>query len=199
VLAGHEPYPALAIDRHWTILAANNAVAPLLNGMDPALLRSPVNALRLGLHPDGLAPRITNFAEWRAHLLARLRHQIDLTGDPVLVGLLNEISDYPAASGGEFDRPDAAREYADLVVPLQLMTDGSLLSLFSMTTVFGTPVDVTLSEIAIEAFLPADTATADALRRLASEAVDHIEPAAAGDQISTSRPTSTTCDVGTPK
>ena len=174
VLAGHEPYPALAIDRHWTILAANNAVAPLLNGINPALLRSPVNALRLGLHPDGLAPRIANFAEWRAHLLARLRHQIDLTGDSVLVGLLNEISDYPAASGSEFNRPGAAREYADLVVPLRLMTDGGLLSLFSMTTVFGTPVDVTLSEIAIEAFLPADTATADALRQLAAEPVAHI-------------------------
>jgi transcription regulator MmyB-like protein len=104
VLAGHEPYPALALDRHWTLLAANRALSPMLAGVDPALLRTPVNALRVGLHPAGLAPRIANFAEWRAHLLARLRRQIDLTGDPVLAALLNEISEYPTlpspASGG---------------------------------------------------------------------------------------------------
>src|SRR5215831_1589112 len=98
VLAGHEPYPALAVDRHWTIVAANNALSPLLTGVEPALLRSPVNALRVGLHPDGLAPRIANFGEWRAHLLARLHRQIDLTGDPVLAGLLNELSEYPTAN-----------------------------------------------------------------------------------------------------
>jgi transcriptional regulator with XRE-family HTH domain len=170
VLAGHEPYPALAIDRHWTIVAANSAFSPLLAGIEPALLRSPVNALRVGLHPAGLAPRIANFAEWRAHLLARLRRQIDLTGDPVLAGLLNEISEYPTAEGSKFDQPFATGEYDDIVVPLRLEIDGEVLSLISMTTVFGTPVDITLSEIAIEAFLPADTATAEALRRLASAA-----------------------------
>jgi transcriptional regulator with XRE-family HTH domain len=170
VLAGHEPYPALAIDRHWTLVAANNAVAALLTGIDPLLLRPPVNALRLGLHPEGLAPRIANFAEWRGHLLARLRRQIDITGDPVLVGLLNEISDYPTAHDAKFDPPFAIGEYADIVVPLRLVMNGAVLSLFSMTTVFGTPVDITLSEVAIEAFLPADTATSEALRRLAPAA-----------------------------
>jgi transcription regulator MmyB-like protein len=179
VLAGHEPYPALALDRHWTLLAANRALSPMLAGVDPALLRTPVNALRVGLHPAGLAPRIANFAEWRAHLLARLRRQIDLTGDPVLAALLNEISEYPHPSlprkrgrvrvgdGGKFHQPFATGEYDDIVVPLRLEIDGEVLSLISMTTVFGTPVDITLSEIAIEAFLPADTATAEALRRLA--------------------------------
>jgi MmyB-like transcription regulator ligand binding domain len=167
VLAGHEPYPALALDRHWTLLAANRALSPMLAGVDPALLRTPVNALRVGLHPAGLAPRIANFAEWRAHLLARLRRQIDLTGDPVLAALLNEISEYPSTDGGKFDQPLATGEYDDIVVPLRLEIDGEVLSLISMTTVFGTPVDITLSEIAIEAFLPADTATAEALRRLA--------------------------------
>lgn len=166
VLAGYEPYPAIAIDRYWTVVAANNAVAPLLAGIEPSLLRQPVNALRLGLHPAGLAARIPNFAEWRAHLLARLRRQIDIAGDPVLVGLLNEISDYPTAHT-ESDQPFATREYADIVVPLRLVMNGDVLSLFSMTTVFGTPVDITLSEVAIEAFLPADAATAEALRRLA--------------------------------
>src|SRR5215471_2497572 len=183
VLAGHEPYPALAVDRHWTIVAANGAFSPLLTGIEPTLLHSPANALRIGLHPAGLAPRIANFAEWRAHLLARLRRQIDLTGDPVLAGLFNEISEYPPSlpsparggglgwgDGGKFDRPFATAEYDDIVVPLRLTVDGEVLSLISMTTVFGTPVDITLSEIAIEAFLPADTATGEALRRFASAA-----------------------------
>ena len=183
VLAGHEPYPALAIDRHWTIVAANSAFSPLLAGIEPDLLRSPANALRVGLHPAGLAPRIANFSEWRAHLLARLRRQIDLTGDPVLAGLLKELSEYPPAlpsparggglgkgEGGKFDHPFTTGEYDDIVVPLRLEVDGQILSLISMTTVFGTPVDITLSEIAIEAFLPADAATAEALRRLASVA-----------------------------
>src|SRR6516162_3056590 len=170
VLAGQEPYPALAIDRHWTIVAANNALSPLLVGIEPALLRSPINALRLGLHPAGLAPRIINFEEWRTHLLARLRRQIDVTGDQQLVGLMNEISEYPLPGDAKFDRPFTTAEYADIVVPLRLEIEGAVLSLFSMTTVFGTPVDITLSEIAIEAFLPADAATAEALRRLAAAA-----------------------------
>jgi transcriptional regulator with XRE-family HTH domain len=170
VLAGHAPYPALAVDRHWTIVAANIAVAPLLEGIEASLLRPPVNALRLGLHPAGLAPRIANLAEWRAHLLTRLHRQIDLTADPVLVALLSELGDYPTPAGGQSDRPHASLEYADVVVPLKLVTDGGVLSLFSMTTVFGTPVDITLSELAIESFLPADAATAEALRRLAAAA-----------------------------
>jgi len=188
VLTGHEPHPALAIDRHWTIVAANNACSPLFAGIDPAVLNPPVNALRVGLHPAGLAPRIINFAEWRAHLVARLHRQLDLTGDPVLAGLSNEISKYPssvasAARGGgsgwredsDFDRSLATgelatAEYDDIVVPLRLEIGGRTLSLISMTTVFGTPVDITLSEIAIEAFLPADAATAEALRRFASAA-----------------------------
>src|SRR5262249_21179781 len=145
----------------WTIVAANSALSPLLTGVEPALLGPPVNALRVGLHPGGLAPRIANFAEWRAHLLARLSRQVDLTGDPLLAGLLSEISDYPTPDGAKFDRPFATGEYADIVVPLQLEIGGDILSLFSMTTVFGTPVDITLSEIAIEAFLPADAATAE--------------------------------------
>jgi hypothetical protein len=100
VLAGYEPYPALAVDRHWTLIAKNKMVAPLLAGVEPALLHPPVNALRLGLHPAGLAPRIENYVEWRTHLLTRLRRQIDLTADPVLMKLLSELSDYPAPTAG---------------------------------------------------------------------------------------------------
>jgi transcriptional regulator with XRE-family HTH domain len=163
VLAGHEPYPALAIDRHWTMVAANKAVAPLLAGIDASLLAPPVNVLRLSLHPKGLAPRIANLPEWRAHLLARLTRQIDITSDPTLTALLDELRRYPA-HGAASSRPAAARDYAGIVVPLELVTDAGTLAFLSTTTVFGTPVDVTLSELALEAFYPADAATAAALR-----------------------------------
>ena len=167
LLKGHEPYPALAVDRHWTLVAANEAVGRLLGGADPALLRPPVNVLRLSLHPAGLAARIVNLAEWRSHLLARLRQQIDVSADPVLVELMGELRGYPVpdrggVGAGEHD------DVAAVVVPLRLATDGGVLSLFSATTVFGTPVDVTLAEIALETFFPADAATADALRRTGS-------------------------------
>lgn len=170
VLTGYEPYPALAIDRHWTVIAANKALAPLLDGTDTSLLRSPVNALRVGLHPAGLAPRIANYDEWRAHLLSRLQRQVDLTADPVLVELLREIGDYPAPVDARRNKAPANSQHSGIVVPLQLVTAEGMLSLLSMTTVFGTPVDITLSELALEAFLPADTATADALRRLTAAA-----------------------------
>jgi len=170
VLIGYEPYPALAIDRHWTVIAANKALAPLLDGADPSLLCSPVNALRIGLHPAGLASRIANYHEWRAHLLSRLQRQVDLTADPVLVELLREIADYPAPVNAQSNKAPANSQYSEIVVPLQLVTAEGMLSLLSMTTVFGTPVDITLSELALEAFLPADAATADALRRLTAAA-----------------------------
>jgi transcriptional regulator with XRE-family HTH domain len=165
LLRAHEPYPALAVDRHWTLVAANDAVARLLGGADQALLRPPVNVLRLSLHPAGLAPRIANLVEWRSHLLARLRQQIDASADPVLIELMEELRAYPVS-----DRGLGAGEHDDtaaMVVPLRLATDGGTLNLFSATTVFGTPVDVTLAEIALETFFPADAATADALRRAA--------------------------------
>jgi transcriptional regulator with XRE-family HTH domain len=162
VLKGHEPYPALAIDRHWTLIVSNDAVPRLLVGADPSLLQPPVNVLRLSLHPGGLAPRIANLAEWRSHLLARLRQQINVTADPVLVELDRELRSYPAPSS---TRPrSSAADWAGVVVPLQLVTDAGTLSFFSTTTVFGTPVDITLSELAVEAFFPADSKTAETLR-----------------------------------
>jgi transcriptional regulator with XRE-family HTH domain len=166
VLKGHEPYPALAIDRHWTMLAANAAVARLVGGVDPSLLGPQVNVLRLSLHPGGLSSRIANLAEWRAHLLERLRRQIEASADPVLAELLKELQAYPAAGSRSAPAPPAG-ELAGVVVPLQLVTEAGTLALFSTTTVFGTPVDVTLSELALECFYPADAATAEALRRLA--------------------------------
>jgi len=165
VLKGHEPYPALAIDRHWNMVASNSVLPRLVTGADPSLLEPPVNVLRLSLHPKGVAPRIANLPEWRAHLLERLRHQIDVSADPVLVKLIEELQGYPAA--GRNLRKPAIAELPGVVVPLQLVTEAGTLSLFSTTTVFGTPVDITLSELALECFYPADAATAQALRALA--------------------------------
>lgn len=164
VLKGHEPYPALAIDRHWTMVAANGAVAPLLHGVEAALLKPPVNVLRLSLHPKGLAPRVANLPEWRGHLLGRLNQQIELTADETLIALLDELRRY-AAHGAASGRPPSERDHAGIAVPLELVTPAGTLSFLSTTTVFGTPVDVTLSELAVEAFFPADAATAEALRK----------------------------------
>jgi transcriptional regulator with XRE-family HTH domain len=166
VLTGHEPHPALAVDRHWCMVAANRAIAPLIEGVDPALLRPPVNVLRLGLHPSGLAARTVNLAEWRAHLLDRLRQQIDASGDPVLVDLLAELRSYPAPQGAVAQATD--RAFGNVAVSFRLATDAGVLSFFSTTTVFGTPVDITLSELALECFFPADPTTAEAMRRFAS-------------------------------
>jgi transcriptional regulator with XRE-family HTH domain len=163
VLAGHEPYPALAVDRHWTLVAANAATGRVIGDVDPALLKPPVNVLRLALHPNGMAPRTANLGEWRAHLLARLGHQIQVSGDPVLIRLLRELRDYPAPDEATHDVDAAA-----FVVPFKLVTEAGILSFFSTTTVFGTPVDITLAELAVEAFYPADATTAEALRRSAS-------------------------------
>ncbi len=168
VLAGHEPFPAIAIDRHWTMVAANRAVAPLLQGVDPALVTPPVNVLRLSLHPGGLAPRIANLPEWRAHLLDRLRRQVEQTADGILQNLLAELRAYPKPPGPPHPGPEADKAYAGVVVPLRLRTDSAVFSFFSTTTVFGTPVDVTLSELALEAFYPADEATTAAFRTVGS-------------------------------
>ena len=164
VLKGHEPYPAIAIDRRWTLIAHNAAVPALMASADATLLQPPVNVLRLSLHPNGLAPRIANLPEWRAHLLMRLRQQIDVTADGELIKLLDELSGYPAPGGGKAPRAAVKDEYAGVVVPFQLVTDAGVLSFFSTTTIFGTPVDVTLSELAIESFFPADATTAELLR-----------------------------------
>ena len=163
VLEAQKPFPAFALDRHWNVAASNSALQELYEGVAEELMQPPVNALRLSLHPRGVAPRIENLAEWRAHLLARLRKQIELTADPVLKDLMREASGYPQP---ENRAPEAGLEHA-VLVPLRIRTSLGLLSFMSTTTVFGTPVDVTLSELAIEMFFPADQATAEAVRRAA--------------------------------
>jgi transcriptional regulator with XRE-family HTH domain len=166
VLGGHEPYPALAVDRHWNLIASNKAVPLLLAGADASLLNPPVNVLRVSMHPAGLAPRIANYRQWRSHLAGRLQQQVEATADPFLADLLREIRAYPVPTGAAA-RGAAQGEAAGIVVPLQLIVGTETLSLFSTTTVFGTAVDVTVSELAIESFFPADTASATILRQLA--------------------------------
>jgi transcriptional regulator with XRE-family HTH domain len=160
VLKGHEPYPALAIDRHWTLVSYNRAVPALLEGVAPELLQPPLNVLRLSLHPGGLAPRIVNLAQWRAHLLARLRQQVAVSADPKLAQLADELRSYPAPSEAHAEVLEAA-----VVVPLVLSTPAGTMSFISTTTVFGTPVEITLSELALETFFPADAQTAAMLRK----------------------------------
>ena len=165
VLDGHTPYPALAIDRYWNLQATNRAVMPLLSGVDATLLEPPVNVLRLSLLPHGLANRIVNFPEWRAHLLARLRHEVDLTGDPQLLALQEEVGGAATAhqrTGRSVPLP-TSNVSQHLAVPLVLDTPLGRLRFISTTMVFGSAVDVTLSELAIESFFPADQATAEAL------------------------------------
>jgi transcriptional regulator with XRE-family HTH domain len=169
ILKGHEPYPALAVDRHWTLVASNEAVARLLVGTPPALLQPPVNVLRLSLHSEGLAPRIVNLAEWRGHLLTRLRRQIDVSADPILVELMTELRSYPVSNEPDKGATAGDQDYAGVVVPLRLVMKNRVLSFFSTTAVFGTPVDITLSELALESFFPADAATVESLRQLADE------------------------------
>ncbi len=160
ILEAHAPFPALAVDRHWTLVASNAAVMALLVDVDATLLAPPVNVLRLSLHPAGLAPRIDNLGEWRAHLLHRLQQQIDRSGDAVLAALLEELSRYPSRTSA-----GPPSDLAGIAVPLRLRCPdlAAPLSMISTTTVFGSPVDVTLSELALECFYPADEATRAAL------------------------------------
>ena len=167
ILAGHEPHPALAVDRGWNLVAANRMVAPMMALADEDLLKGPINVLRLSLHPRGLARHTVNLHEWRAHLLERLRREAELTADPRLTDLLTELRAYPIP-GGQPPRK-ASDEYAGVAVPFQLRTaDGRILSFYSTTTVFGTAVDVTLAELTLETFFPADPQTAEVVRGMAA-------------------------------
>jgi len=161
VLDGHDPYPALVVDRWWDMVDANASLGVLLEGVAPELLEPPVNALRVSLHPDGLAPRIVNLGEWRAHLLERVARQVAITGDERLKALHEEVLAYPG--------PDAAVGHdpgADIALPLRIDAGGAELRFFSTISTFGTAVDITVAELSIEAFFPADGATAAALQQL---------------------------------
>jgi transcriptional regulator with XRE-family HTH domain len=157
VLAGHEPYPAVVVNRWWELVDASPGISLFTRQAAPGLLEPPVNVLRLSLHPDGMAPRIANLRQWRTHLLTRLHRQVETTGDQRLAALHAELEAYP---GGEGTRPPAR---ADIVVPLRYRTENTELSFISITAIVGTPMDITVSELAIESFYPADETTAAAL------------------------------------
>jgi hypothetical protein len=164
ILTGHEPYPAVVVDRAWDLVAANSAMRGLAEGVaiDPALLEAPVNILRLGFHPHGLAPLIINLGQWRTHWCRRLEQQIEATRDPDLVALLAEIAGYHIPG----DEPDAAPapEAREMLGPVRFRAPGGgELSFFGMFATFDTPFEVTISELAIELLFPADRATAEAL------------------------------------
>jgi transcriptional regulator with XRE-family HTH domain len=161
ILKGHEPFPALAIDRHWNMVAANRMVPHLLARMDASMTQAPVNVLRLTLHPLGLASRIVNLAQWRSHLFERLRHQIAVTADPLLISLLKELRSLPASVSEQED--ELQGEHVGFAVPLKVRSRSGVLSFISTTTVFGSPVDVTLQELALETFFPLDDFTMQAL------------------------------------
>jgi len=163
VLAGHEPFPAVVVDRHWGMVAGNSAIGLLTAGIAGHLLEPPVNVLRVTLHPEGMAPRIANLAEWRAHLLDRLGRQAVVSGDPALFALHEELAAFPGSGTGTppARAPDLAA--GEIAVPLRLRHEGGELRFISTVTTFGTAVDVTVSELAIEAFFPADAATAQVL------------------------------------
>jgi transcriptional regulator with XRE-family HTH domain len=160
LLSAHQPYPAVVVDRSWQLVEANPAIGVLVAGCSAELLSPPVNVLRLSLHPDGMAPRIRNLAEWRAHVLERLDRQARNTGAADLRELHTELLGYP---GGLSEAPRAS----DVVVPLRLTHERGELAFFSISAVFGTPLDVTVAELAIESFFPADDRTSAILTELA--------------------------------
>jgi transcriptional regulator with XRE-family HTH domain len=160
VPAGHEPYPAVVADRRWELVMANAAAGIFLEGVDPALLTPPVNVLRLTFHPDGLGSRIVNLGEWADHTIGRLEREAMVTGRRELQELKVELEDLIAAQGAYTPTVEGDPLPA---VTLRLATDDGELAFIATVATFGTPVDVTLDEIAIEAFLPADGHTAEVL------------------------------------
>lgn len=166
VLEAHEPFPALVFDGGWNLVKANTAAAVLFDGADPELLEPPVNLLRLGLHPRGLAPRVENLPEVRARLLGQLARQVQLTGDPDTAALYEELVAYAppgSIANGESEPPAASPQ--DIALPLRIRHGGDQLSFITTIATFGTPLDITLDELAIESYFPADERTAGLLRQ----------------------------------
>jgi transcriptional regulator with XRE-family HTH domain len=161
VLAGHEPYPAIVVDRTWNLVDANASVALFIEGVAQEALTPRMNCMRLSLHPQGLAPRIVNLGEWRAHLLGRLRRHVAHTADPAIIALYDEMERYPC------DQPEPEVELpgpGDIFAPLRIRHEGRELSFFSTVATFGAALDITVAELSIESFYPADAETADVLR-----------------------------------
>lgn len=166
LLTSHEPFPAVVVDRQWNLVDGNAGIALLTEQVAPELMQPPVNVLRVTLHPQGMAPHILNLGEWRSHLLGRLRREVASTADPGLVELLDELRSYPCDQPvPEVDQPQPG----DIIVPLRIRRGDDKLAFFGTVATFGTPLDVTLSELSIESFFPADAETAAVLRRLPAQ------------------------------
>ncbi|MFF4018999.1 helix-turn-helix domain-containing protein [Streptomyces sp. NPDC001843] len=165
LLQGYEPYPALVVDATYDVVTANRGITMLLEGVPESLLAPPLNAMRLTLHPEGLAPRIRNLREWRGHLLAQMERQIALHRSQALRALYEEVAAYPVPEEGPTDEP--ADPVAYFALPMRIEHEGRILSFVSSISTFNTPMDVTVAELAIETFLPADPATAKYLHSMA--------------------------------
>ena len=173
LIQGYEPFPALVVDATYTVVAANRGITMLLDGVPESLLQPPLNAMRLTLHPQGMAPRIRNLGEWRGHLLAQMERQIALHRSEPLRALYEEVAAYPAPETADnknkdknSDRDEPSPSVPYFALPMRIEHDGRVLSFVSSISTFNTPMDVTVSELAIETFLPADPATAKYLHAL---------------------------------
>ncbi|MEU9122228.1 helix-turn-helix transcriptional regulator [Streptomyces sp. NPDC048506] len=163
LLTGYEPFPALVVDGVYNVQAANRGISMLLEGIAPSLLRPPLNAMRITMHPDGLAPRIRNYREWRSHLMHQMERQLALARSAPLRALYDEVTGYPLPPGGR-ERASVAG-HAPFALPMVIEHDGTVLSFISTIATFNTPMDVTVSELAVETFLPADPETVAYLRK----------------------------------
>lgn len=162
MMTGYEPHPALVVDGTYRVMAANRGITLLLDGVAPHLLTAPLNAMRITLHPEGMAPHIRNFREWRGHLLDQMQRRLALSRSAALRELYDEVAGYPLPPGGE----ERAGQDSPFALPMVLEHAGRRLSFLSAIATFNTPMDVTVSELAVETFLPADPETAEALRLL---------------------------------
>ncbi len=165
ILNGLGSNPSFAVDRHWTLVAANKAANIFTAEVDPSLLEPPVNMLRICLHPKGFTPQVINYPEWRRNILEYLNRQVEITADAFLMELYQELKSYPKPKSSRDSLPTKEIDYSGFAIPLRLMTKEGDLSFISTVTVFGTPIDVTVSELAIETFFPADEKTAQIISR----------------------------------
>lgn len=167
VLHAHKPFPAFAVDRHWNVVLSNNALPQLYEGCSEALMRPPVNAMRLILHPAGLGPRIINYSAWRAYSLSLLRRQVESSADEVLESLIAEMAGYPIPSGQ--DSQDGFDRSEHFATPLRLLTRMGAMSFLNTITIFGTANDITLAELALEMLFPGDDQTVEIVARMVHE------------------------------
>lgn len=164
MLDAHDPYPGVVIDRQWNILLANQAALAFVRDLPEHVIEPEVNVFRVCLHPDGLAPQTRNFDDWSAHLLRQIRRTIELTGDVALQSLEQEVLSYPNIADRAIVTDTSEDDDPPLLVPFEVTAGGAELSLFTTLTMFGTPRDVTLEELCVELFFPADDATEKVLR-----------------------------------